>query len=169
MKRIKRIMYITFAACAMLSVLCVNALAADTSSIPVIPGFVCDVFADKEIIKNGNYNEVFIVDGYITYAHSPEAADPTPHADYPSQKSSIVVTASDVWRETSSQQGYTVYRANGYVTAEQYHYSRAELHFSFGDSTGELVGQKVYGYGQVDSQTDYTPITGGVAKIFYGV
>lgn len=167
MKTKKRFFAILLSTCMVTSSLYMNALATNGGmEIPTVEVNIPDnIEVDKEIIKAGNYDEVIISDGTVTYLHNPEAADPTPHADNIGiNRSSIVVTASDVWRETSTQSGKTVYRSNGYVTAAQYHYSRAELHFNF----GKLAGQQVYGYGQVDSQTSYTYFTGGEAQIFYG-
>lgn len=149
-----------------LTILPMNAFAAkaDDSALATATYKV-----DESILANGNYNEVIYTDDGIIYSYSPEAADPTPHLDGGIQPRGLVVTASDVWRERrdgSEPVGYyDEYRAAGYVTADAYHYARAELHFSF--SVG--VGDQNYGYGKVSSHTNWTTWAYGTAKIFYGV
>ena len=124
---------------------------------------------DDNLLSNSNYNEVIIrSENDISYIYNPDATDPELYFNGSNMgRASIVVTASDVWRESVYDSEYPSmkkYRAVGYVTAAQYHYAQAELRFNF----GELTGEKIYGYGKVNAKTDYSYFEGGTARIYYG-
>lgn len=158
MKTYNRLWSLILAICSFVCLLTVTSSA-------VAYGADSKTMADIELLKEKNYNKVIIQDNTIIYKYEPGVADPIPHFENNGLRaSSIVVTASDVWNETRLTDKQTEYRAYGYVTAAQYHYSRAEQHAG---SWGVQVGVTNYGYNQVDSWTEFTTIP-GVAKIFYG-
>ena len=146
---------------AILTLVCLMSINVSAASVAE-----CKTLADIEVLKEGNYNSVIYQGDKIIYRNEPGVADPVPHFEgNGSRASSIVVTASDVWRETRYVNSSPEYRAYGYVTAAQYHYARAEQHAG---SWGVMEGVTNYGYNRVNSWTDYTSIDGCVAKIFYG-
>lgn len=153
----KRLLSVSFAILTLVCLMSINASATSDADGKTL--------ADIEVLRKGNYNSVIFQNDKIIYQNEPGVADPVPHFESNGLRtSSIVVTASDVWRETRYVNSNPEYRAYGYVTAAQYHYARAEQHAG---SWGVMEGVTNYGYNQVDSWTDYT-YTECVAKIFYG-
>lgn len=154
----KKLLSVSLAILTLVCLMSINASAASSADGRTL--------ADIEVLREGNYNSVIFQGDKIIYRNEPGIVDPVPHFEgNGSRASSIVVTASDVWRETRYVDSEPEFRAYGYVTAAQYHYARAEQHAG---SWGVMEGVTNYGYNRVDSWTDYTYIDGCVAKIFYG-
>lgn len=113
------------------------------------------------------YNVVIIDEsGNISYDYDPTIPETDAICDNSYVRGSIVVTASDVWRVVNlSDHGYE-YWAEGYVTAAQRHYARAEMWYN---NQIYAEGFTNYGYGKVDSTSQICWGPYATPKIFYGV
>lgn len=112
------------------------------------------------------YNVVYIDEnGHISYDYDPAIPETGAVCDILHARSSIVVTASDVWRVVNnSDHGYE-YWAEGYVTAAQYHYARAEMWYN-GKVYAE--GFTEWGTGKVNSKSHICYGPNATPQIFYG-
>lgn len=114
------------------------------------------------------YNVVIIDEsGNISYDYDPTIPESGAILDNPYAKGSIIVTASDVWRVVNwSDHECYEYWAEGYVTADQYHYARAEMWY---DDELYAEGFVMYGYGKVESRSTVCWSPNAIPKIFYGI
>jgi len=121
-------------------------------------------YADESFAKNSNlkikeiYGKIFV--------EVPNAADPIAIPDGITR--GIVVTASDVALYKVWGAHDWEYCADGYVTAAQYHYARAEIWYG---SSYVIKDSECYGYNKVTSTTPsiyVINISGYTARIFYG-
>lgn len=114
------------------------------------------------------YNVVIIDEsGNISYDYDPTIPESGAILDNPYAKGSIIVTASDVWRVVNwSDHECYEYWAEGYVTAAQYHYARAEMWYN---NEVYAEGFTNYGYDKVDSTSEVCWGSYATPKIFYGV
>lgn len=112
------------------------------------------------------YNVVSIDEnGHISYDYDPAVPETAAICDSLHARASIVVTASDAWRVVNrSDHGYE-YWAEGYVTAAQYHYARAEMWY---DGKVYAEGFTEWGIGKVNSKSHIYYGPNATPQIFYG-
>lgn len=123
----------------------------------------------KEIDKNlldSNYNIINIdKDGNVTYSYEAGATYDNPTPDNEIAKSRINVTASDVWKINNDVGHGPEYYAYGYVTADEYHYARAEMWYQGEKYVG---GDNYWGTGQVYAISYWCFGPNAIPRIFYG-
>ncbi len=137
-------------------------------AIASISAFGVTAFAEELTVDElpPEFNVVIIdEEGNISFDYDSSIPDIGAIFEGSTTRASIVVTASDVWKVTNlSDHGYE-YWAEGYVTAEQYHYARAEMWYN-GSIYAE--GFEHYGYGKVESTSQICYGPNAIPKIFYG-
>jgi hypothetical protein len=104
-----------------------------------------------------------------SWVEVPGASDPVAIPDTSSLQRAVVVTASDVTLYRVWGAHDYEYMAEGYVTAAQYHYARAEI---WHGGAYTIRGSEYWGPGQVTATTSSIYIgdssAGYTARIFYG-
>lgn len=112
------------------------------------------------------YNVVIInEDGSIAYDYDSTIPECEPVLEDQQSRATINVTASDVWKVQDINGGVYEYWAEGYVTAAEYHYARAEMWYQ---GAVYAEGFVAWGTGKVSSKSAICWGPNATPQIFYG-